>query len=90
MGVIGLIKIGANIALGIGNQAIISSLTKQLISDNSSKAIRICARFASTTLAGVATAACSKNVNETIDQMATIVEALKNGAKSTETKPQEA
>lgn len=85
MDILGIVKLGANIALGIGNQAIIGGFTKQIIANNPNKIIQLCAKFASTALAGVATAACSENVNQTIDQIANLVTTIKDGAKQEET-----
>lgn len=91
MNFLGIVKLGANIALGIGNQAIIGSLTKQMVADCPNKIVQICSRFASTSLAAVATAACSNNVNQTIDQVAALINNMKESAKKEEEPaPQEA
>ena len=90
MDILGIVKLGANIMLGIGNQAIIGSFTKQMVASNPNKVIQFCAKFASTALAGVATAACSNNVNQTIDQIAALVNTIKEGSGNKEEEPQEA
>ena len=89
MSTLTIIKFGVDIALGIGNQAIVGTITKQIISDCQNPVMRACAKFASMTLAGVATAACSAHVNEQIDQIAGVINAIKEHTKPVEETPQE-
>ena len=90
MNFLGLVKIGANIALGIGSEAIIGEFAKQAIANNSNKVIQVCTKFTSIALAGVVTTVCSSHVNAGIDSVAASVKGTMDAIKASKDTPQEA